>query len=45
MAVTLDISVKSLYKPIEDEVIEGFIKIRGNIYQFNCRSELENLLK
>ena len=28
-----------------DETVEGFIKIRGKIYQFNCRSDLENLLK
>ena len=28
-----------------DEAVEGFIKIRGKIYQFNSRSELENLLK
>ena len=26
-----------------DEAVEGFIKIRGKIYQFNSRSELENL--
>ena len=26
------------------EAVEGFIKIRGKIYQFNCSSELENLL-
>ena len=28
-----------------DEAAEGFIKIRGKIYQFNSTSELENLLK
>ena len=28
-----------------DEAVEGFIKIRGKIYQFNSRVELENLLK
>ena len=28
-----------------DEAVEEFIKIRGKIYQFNSRSELENLLK
>ena len=28
-----------------DEAVEVFIKIRGKIYQFNSRSELENLLK
>jgi len=28
-----------------NEAVEGFIKIRGKIYQFNNRSELESLLK
>ena len=45
MAVALGVSVKSLFEPMGDEAVEGFIKIRGKIYQFNCRSELENLLK
>ena len=27
-----------------DEAVEGFIKIRGKIYQFNSRVELDNLL-
>ena len=44
MAVALSVSVKSLFEPMGDEAVEGFIKIRGKIYQFNCRSELENLL-
>ena len=44
MAVALGVSVKSLFEPMGDEAVEGFIKIRGKIYQFNCRSELENLL-
>ena len=45
MAVALGVSVKSLFEPMNDEAVEGFIKIRGKIYQFNSRSELENLLK
>ena len=36
--------LKSLFEPMGDEAVEGFIKIKGKIYQFNCRSELENLL-
>ena len=28
-----------------DKVVEEIIKIKGNIYQFNSRVELENLLK
>ena len=45
MAVALGVSVKSLFEPMGDEAVEGFIKIRGKIYQFNSRVELENLLK
>ena len=44
MAVALGVSVKSLFEPMGDEAVEGFIKIRGTIYQFNSRVELENLL-
>lgn len=28
-----------------NEAVEGYIKIRGKIYQFNSRVELESLLK
>ena len=45
MAAALGVSVKSLFEPMGDEAAEGFIKIRGKIYQFNSRVELENLLK
>ena len=45
MAIALGVSVKSLFEPMSDEAVEGYIKIRGKIYQFNSRSELENLLK
>ena len=44
MAAALGVSVKSLFEPMDEEVVEGFIKIRGKIYQFKSRSELENLL-
>ena len=44
MAVALGGGVKSLFEPMGDETVEGFIKIRGKIYQFNNWVELENLL-
>ena len=44
MAVALGVSVKSLFEPMGDEAVEGFIKIRGKIYQFNTRVEFQNLL-
>ncbi|MBO5887610.1 MAG: hypothetical protein J6Q60_06295 [Bacteroidaceae bacterium] len=33
MAVALGVSVKSLFEPMGDEAVEGFIKIRGKIYR------------
>ena len=44
MAVALGFSVKSLFEPMGDEAVEGFIKIKGKIYQFNSREELNILL-
>lgn len=45
MAVALGVSVKSLFEPIGEKCIEGYIKINGKIYQFNNRQELNNLLE
>ena len=42
IANALGVSMKSLFEPLDD--VEGFIRIRGNVYQFNSREELENLL-
>lgn len=42
MANALGVSLKSLFEPQDD--IEGFIRIRGKVYQFNSRSELDRLL-
>ena len=44
MAVALGVSVKSLFEPMGDEAVEGFIKIRGKIYQFYSKEELKKLL-
>ena len=44
MACALGVSVKSLFEPMDDETVEGFIKIKGKIYQFNSIVELDNLL-
>lgn len=45
MATALGVSIQSLFKPIDDDTVEGYIKIKGKIYQFNSREELDNLLK
>ena len=43
IAFALGVSVSSLLEPID--VVEGFIRIGGKIYQFNSREELKKLLK
>lgn len=44
MATALGVSIKILFDPIDDDTVEGYIKIRGKIYQFNSREELKKLL-
>ena len=42
IATALGVSMKSLFEPQDD--VEGFIRIRDNVYQFNSRAELDRLL-
>ena len=42
IANALDVSMKSLFEPLDD--VEGFIRIRDKVYQFNSRFELNELL-
>ena len=42
LATALGVSVKSLFEPLDD--VEGFIRIRGKVYQFNSKQELLSLL-
>lgn len=42
IAIALGVSVKSLFEP--SDIFEGYIKIGGKIYQFNCREELDTIL-
>ena len=44
MAIALGVSIKSLFDPIDDDTVEGYIKIKGKIYQFNNRNELLSIL-
>ena len=48
MATVLDVSIKSLFEPIDNAEVEGYvyvvIKVKGKIYQFNNREELNKLL-
>jgi len=42
IATSLGVSMKSLFEPLND--VEGFIRIRDRVYQFNSRDELHKLL-
>lgn len=44
MATALGVSIKSLFDPIDDDMVEGYIKIKGKIFQFHSKIELANLL-
>lgn len=43
MATALRVSLKSLFEPMND--VEGYIRVGEQVYQFNSRNELDNLLK
>lgn len=43
IANALGVSLKSLFEPLDD--VEGYIRIKGKVYQFNSRRELEQLLR
>ena len=45
MASALGVSIRTLFEPLENDEVEGYIKVRGKIYQFNSREELQTLLK
>lgn len=44
IAIALGVSVKSLFEPTDEKCVEGYIKIKGKIYQFNSREELNKIL-
>ena len=43
IANALGVSMKSLFEPLDD--VEGYIRIRDVVYQFNSRIELDNILQ
>ena len=45
IANALGVSIKSLFEQVDDENVEGYIKIKGKIYQFSSKDEILNLLK
>ena len=44
MATALGVSIKSLFDPIDNNEVEGYIKVKGKIYQFYSREELAHIL-
>ena len=45
MASALGVSIRTLFEPLDDDEVEGYIKMRGKIYQFNSREELNKILE
>jgi len=45
IANALGVSIKSLFEQVDDEKVEGYIKIKGKIYQFSSKDDILNLLK
>ena len=44
MASALSVSIRTLFEPLNNDEVEGYIKIKGKIYQFNSRKELNKIL-
>lgn len=45
MANVLGVSIGTLFCPIDESAVEGYIKIGQKIYNFNSLLELSNILK
>lgn len=45
IANALEVSIQSLFEQKNDDTVEGFIKIRGKIYQFYNKKDLDNILR
>ena len=45
IATALGVSIKSLFTVSNDDEVEGYIKVRGKIYQFYNRAELNKILE
>ena len=43
IANALGVSMKSMFEPLDD--VEGYIRIKGKVYQFNSRIELNEIMK
>lgn len=45
IANALGVSIQSLFEQTDDNAIEGYIKVRGKIYQFYNKEELDKILR
>lgn len=45
MAIALGVPIKVLFEPLDNDEVEGYIKVRGKVYQFNSREELNKILR
>lgn len=45
MATALSVPIKILFEPLDNDEVEGYIKVKGKIYQFNSREELNKILR
>ena len=45
MATALCVPIQVLFEPLDNDEVEGYIKVKGKIYQFNSREELSRIIK
>ena len=45
MATALGVPIKILFEPLDHDEVEGYIKVKGKVYQFNSREELNKILR
>ena len=45
MATALGVPIKIFFEPLDNDEVEGYIKVKGKIYQFNSREELNKILR
>lgn len=45
MATDLDVPIKILFESLDNDEVEGYIKVLEKIYQFNSREELNKILR
>ena len=44
MATALGVPIKVLFEPLDNDEVEGYIKVKGKIFQFYNKEELQKIL-